>query len=140
MKTASYVDMNSYMGKWYVILARGIFVEDEAYNSTETYTWNDKENRIDVDFSMRKGSFDGVEKTYPQKAWIYNTDTNAHLKVQFFWPLKFDYLILDIDPGYQWVVVGVPSEIPDSKLKEILSRIDSIGYSTRDMRKIPQRW
>jgi apolipoprotein D and lipocalin family protein len=71
--------------------------------------------------------------------------------VQFFWPLKFDYLILDIDPGYQWVVVGVPSqrylwvmarepEIPDSKLKEILSRIDSIGYSTRDMRKIPQRW
>jgi apolipoprotein D and lipocalin family protein len=151
MKTASYVDMNSYMGKWYVILARGIFVENEAYNSTETYTWNDKENRIDVDFRMRKGSFDGVEKTYPQKAWIYNTDTNAHLKVQFFWPLKFDYLILDIDPGYQWVVVGVPSqrylwvmarepEIPDSKLKEILSRIDSIGYSTRDMRKIPQRW
>jgi apolipoprotein D and lipocalin family protein len=150
-KTASYVDMNRYFGKWYVISARGIFVEDEAYNSTETYTWNEKEKHIDVDFRMRKGSFDGVEKAYPQKAWIYNTDTNAHLKVQFFWPLKFDYLILDIDTDYQWVVVGVPSqrylwvmarkpEIPDSKLEKILARIDSMGYSTKDMRKVPQRW
>ena len=150
-KTASYVNMDSYMGRWYVISARGIFVENEAYNSTETYTWNEKEKRIDVDFRMRKGSFDGVEKTYPQKAWIHNTETNAHLKVQFFWPLKFNYLILDIDPDYQWVAVGVPSQrylwimarkprISDSTLEEILARIDSIGYSTKDMRKVPQRW
>jgi apolipoprotein D and lipocalin family protein len=150
-KTAPFVDMDRYIGKWYVISARGIFVEKDAYNSTETYTWNEKENRIDVEFRMRKGSFDGVEKAYPQKAWIYNTESNSHLKVQFFWPLKFDYLILDIDPGYQWVVVGVPSqrylwvmarkpEIPDSKLEEILARIDSMGYSTEDMRKVPQRW
>lgn len=54
IKTASYVDMNRYMGRWYVISARGIFVENEAYNSTETYTWNEKEKRIDVDFRMRK--------------------------------------------------------------------------------------
>ena len=150
-KTASYVDMNRYFGKWYVISARGIFVESKAYNSTETYTWNEKEKRIDVDFRMRKGGFDGVEKAYAQKAWIHNTETNAHLKVQFFWPLKFDYLVLDIDPDYHWVVVGVPSqkylwvmarkpELPDSKLEEILSRIDSMGYSTKDLRKIPQRW
>jgi len=61
------------------------------------------------------------------------------------------YLVLDIDPDYQWVVVGVPSqkylwvmarkpELPDSKLEEILTSIDSMGYSTKDMRKIPQRW
>jgi lipocalin len=98
------------MGKWYVISARGIFVENEAYNSTETYTWNEEEKRIDVDFR-----------------------------------------ISDIHPDYQWVVVGIPSqrylwvmarkpEIPDSKLEKILARIDSMGYSTRDMRKVPQRW
>ena len=150
-QTASYVDMNRYLGKWYVISARGIFVEKEAYNATETYTWNEEKNRIDVDFRMRKGSFDGEEKVYPQKAWVHNTETNAHLKVQFFWPLKFDYLVLDIDPDYQWVAVGVPSqrylwvmarkpEIPDVKLEEILTRIDSIGYSTNDMRRVPQRW
>ena len=59
----------------------------KAYNSTETYTWNEKEKRIDVDFRMRKGSFDGVEKAYAQKAWnTQATETNAHLKVQFFGP------------------------------------------------------
>jgi lipocalin len=31
-------------------------------------------------------------------------------------------------------------EIPNSKLEEILARIDSMGYSTKDMRKVPQRW
>ena len=41
-QTASYVDMNRYLGKWYVISARGIFVEKEAYNATETYTWNEE--------------------------------------------------------------------------------------------------
>ena len=151
LKNVSNVDINRYMGMWYVISARGIFVENEAYNSTETYTWNEKEKLLDVDFRMRKGSFEGVEKTYPQKAWIYDTDTNAHLKVQFFWPLRFDYLILDIDPNYQWVAVGVPSQrylrimarkpkISDSKLEEILKSIDSMGYSTKDMRNVPQRW
>jgi len=31
-------------------------------------------------------------------------------------------------------------DISDSKLEEILKRIDSMGYSTKDMRKVPQRW
>jgi hypothetical protein len=31
-------------------------------------------------------------------------------------------------------------EIPDVKLEEILTRIDSMGYSTNDMRRVPQRW
>ena len=64
---------------------------------------------------------------------------------------RFDYLILDIDPDYQWVAVGVPSqrylwvmarkpEIPDSLIDDILARIDSLGYSTKHMRKVPQRW
>ena len=61
------------------------------------------------------------------------------LKYSFFGLLKFDYLVLDIDSDYQWVAVGVPSqrylwvmarqpEIPDSKLEEILSRMESMGY------------
>jgi hypothetical protein len=37
---------------------------------------------------MRKGGFDGVQKAYPKKAWIHNTETNAHLKIQFFGPLN----------------------------------------------------
>lgn len=45
-KTVSHVDMNRYLGKQYVISARGIFVENEAYNSTETYTWNERLPKI----------------------------------------------------------------------------------------------
>jgi apolipoprotein D and lipocalin family protein len=90
-KTVEKLDIDRFMGKWYVIAARYTIFEEGAHNSVEYYTWNEKEKRIDVDFRMRKGSFDGVEKAYPQKAWIHNTETNAHLKIQFFWPFKFDF-------------------------------------------------
>ncbi len=29
--------------------------------------------------------------------------------MQFLWPFKADYLIIDLDPNYNWTVVGVPS-------------------------------
>ena len=48
--------------------------------------------------------------------------THAKLKVWFFWPFKGDYWIIDLDPDYQWAVVGVPSR----KYLWILSRTPTL--------------
>jgi apolipoprotein D and lipocalin family protein len=69
-KTVNKVDIDKFMGKWYVIAARGTYFESDAYNSVEVYSWNEKEDRIDIDFTYRDGSFDGKLKDIPQKAWI----------------------------------------------------------------------
>ena len=67
------------------------------------------DGRIRVINRCFKNSLDGPLKTSTGKAEVVDTASNARLKVWFFWPFKGDYWIIDLDPDYQWAVVGVPS-------------------------------
>ena len=84
--------------------------EKGATNATETYTWNEEHDRIDVDFTFFQDKPDGKQKTYTQKGWVHNKETNSEWRVQPLWPLKLAYLILDVGDGedYEWTTVGVP--------------------------------
>jgi apolipoprotein D and lipocalin family protein len=150
-RTVEYVDMDRFMTKWFVIAGRLTSLEDGAHNAIESYSWNEKKDRIDIDFTMRKGSFDGKIKSIPQKGWIQNYKTNAHWKISPLWPLKFNYLIIDLADDYSWTVIGVPSQkwvwimakdwnMKDDKLKMIISRINDMGYSIKDINRVPQKW
>lgn len=151
MKTVDYVDINRFMTKWYVIAGRLTFMEKGAHNAVEIYSWNEEEKRIDIDFSFNKDSFSGKVKSIPQKAWIVNNKTNAHWKVSPFWPIKFNYLVIDMDEDYSWVVIGVPGQewvwimstdwqMSDEKLDQIISRISKMKYNTKDIKRVPQQW
>lgn len=150
-KTVDFVEMDRFMTKWYVIAGRLTSMEDGAHNATETYTWNEKKERIDIDFNFRKDAFDGKRKSIPQKGWVYNEKTNAHWKIRPFWPLKFHYLVIDLADDYSWTVIGVPSEkwvwimakdwkMDDAKLNMIIKRISDMGYSIKDINRVPQKW
>jgi apolipoprotein D and lipocalin family protein len=143
-KTVAHVDRDKFMRRWHVQAGRFTSFEKDPYNSVESYTWNEKEERIDVDFTFNQGSFDGPLKKIPQKAWIENKETNAHWKVQPFWPLKFNYLIIALDPNYEWTAIGVPdqkylwimtkdAQFSKDKLAPIISHLDGLGYSTKDL-------
>ena len=145
--TVHKVEINKFMKKWYVIKGRTTIFEKDAYNSTEEYTWNSKENRIDIDFTYNKGSLEGKEKSIPQKAWIENDKTNAHWKVSPLWPLRFDYLIIGLADDYSWTAIGVPSgkylwimaASPDIEAREInkaIEYVESIGYPTQNLKTI----
>jgi len=151
LKTVDHVEIPRFMGDWYVLGGRFTYMEKEVYNSIERYTWNSKENRIDVDFTYRKGSFDGPIKAIPQKAWIENTKSNAHWKVSPFWPLKFDYLVLDLAADYSWTAIGVPSQKylwimardwknPAPIMSEAIERLRQKGYDTSNLVIVPHRW
>lgn len=147
LKKVDYVDIPRFMGKWYVIANIPTVVEKGARNSIEEYSWNEKEDRIDVMFTMMK---DGEKKEYPQKAWVQNK-SGSHWKIQFFWPLKFDYLVIDLAPDYSWTVVGVPDRDfvwimargPDLK-KEVLdgitNRLKAQHYEVEKIKMVPQVW
>ncbi len=148
--TVQSVDIPQFMGTWYVWAGRMTYFERGAFGAQETYTWNPKEKRIDIDFSFHKDSFKGELKKIPQKAWIENQTTHAHWKVQPFWPLKFDYLIIDLDPKYQWTAVGVPSgaylwimgrvpKVTDKQINLVIDRVKNLGYPTQNMTQVPQK-
>jgi apolipoprotein D and lipocalin family protein len=66
--TSSSIDLPRYMGSWYVWAGRTTFVEKDAHNAIEKYTWNSDKNRVDIDFTFHKGSANGKIKSLPQKA------------------------------------------------------------------------
>ncbi|WP_419172017.1 lipocalin family protein [Halobacteriovorax sp.] len=150
-KTVDYVDINRFMGKWYVLSARATFLEEGAHNSLEIYKWNKEKQRIDIDFSFNEDSFEGELKEIPQKAWIINKETNAHWEVSPFWPLYFDYLVIAMDPDYQWVAIGVPDEKylwimardwrnPEPIIKKVTREVSELGYSVKDLVDVNHKW
>lgn len=149
-KTVDYVDIKRFMGDWYVITGRTSFLEKGAHNALEKYTWNERQERIDIDFTFNADSLDGKLKSIPQKAWIHNSKTNAHWKVQPFWPLKFNYLVIALDSNYQWTAIGVPDQaylwimardpkISASEVQKIIKQVEATGYSVKELVSVPHR-
>lgn len=139
--TTKNINIENFMGTWNVQAGRFTFLENDVYNSVETYKWNEKEKRIDIEFTYNKGSLNGEKKSYPQKGWIYNSKTNAHWKISPFWPLKFDYLIIHLSDDKKWTAIGVPnqkylwimSRDKNPTLKDVnnvLEEVKSLGYDT----------
>jgi len=146
-KTVLGVDIDRFMGKWYVIASRPTSFEENAFNAIEIYTYNREKDQIDIDFSFNKGSNTGTKKSIPQTAYIIDKKNNSYWKVSPFWPLKFDYLIIDLDTNYRWTVIGVPDQtylwimartptLSEAEFKEIISRVDEMGYDSKNLVKV----
>ncbi len=147
MNTVEKLDLERFMGEWFVIAGRTTYFEKGAYNSLEHYKWNKSRKRIDITFTYNKNALDGPKKTIKQKAWLKDKESNSFWSVQPFWPLKFDYIIMEIDPDYQWTAVGVPNQsylwiMSRSKhmeadvLKKIISTLKSKDYDTANIQII----
>lgn len=151
MNTVQKVDVEKFMGDWYVLAGRFTFLEVDVHNGLENYTWNQEQQRIDVDFTYNKGSLTGPQKSIPQKAWVYNQETKAHWKVSPMWPFKFDYLIVDLDENYLWTAIGVPDQKylwimardwqnPEPTIQAAIKRLEAKGYDTKNLIRVPQQW
>lgn len=138
------------MGTWFVISNIPTFIEKNAHNAIEKYTWNEKEDRIDVDFSFNKDSFTGEKKEYPQKAFIYNKKTKAEWRIRPFWPIKFAYLIVDVAPDYSWTIIGVPNRehvwimartqtLPQDTYDSLVAKVKENLFDVSKLEKVPQK-
>ena len=150
MKTVPSVDLKRFSGSWFVIGGRLTPFEDGAHNAVETYKLNPQKDQIDVSFTYNDGSFNGELKEITQTAWIEDSQTKAHWLISPFWPLKFDYLIIALDPNYQWTAVGVPNqsylwilsrsrEMVNPTFEEVLDQIAKTGYRTDEVILVPQK-
>ncbi len=150
IETVNYLDLDKFMGTWYVLGGRFTAFESEVHNGVEIYEWNSKEKRIDISFTYNKGGFDGKVKSLPQKGWVVDTQSNSRWEVSPFWPLKFDYLVLEVADDYSWTIIGVPNQkyfwimARDWKnasliVAESLRRLKARNYDTTDMVLVPHQ-
>ncbi len=150
MKTVDYVDLERFMGPWYVIANIPTFLEKGAHNAIETYELND-DGSIGTTFTFRKGSFDGEEKEYNPKGFITDTNTNATWGMRFVWPIKADYRIVYLDDDYSqtiiarqkrdfvWIMARTP-EISEADYERLIAYAESIGYDVSKIQRVPQQW
>ncbi|MBU1095733.1 MAG: lipocalin family protein [Bacteroidetes bacterium] len=109
LSVVDYVDIERYQGKWHEIARLPNSFQDDCYCSTAEYKIIDSLT-ISVKNECREDSINGELDYVNGKAFVVDGSNNAKLKVQFFWPFKGDYWIIDLDQDeYQYVTVGSPS-------------------------------
>ena len=108
LETVADVDLPRYAGTWHEIARFPHRFQKDCYATRAVYTLRE-DGLIGVYNECRKGAVDGPVKAVNGKARVVDKHTNAKLEVSFFWPFWGDYWIIDLDPGYQWAVVGHPS-------------------------------
>jgi len=149
METVPHVDLNRFMGPWYVVANIPTFVEKGAYNPVETYAMN-PDGTIATTFTFNKDAFDGPKKTYHPTGFVLDKQTNARWGMQFIWPIKADYRIIYLDDDYQLTVIGrakrdyvwVMSRSPnfsDAEFERMKAFIQSVGYDPSKLQRCPQQ-
>jgi apolipoprotein D and lipocalin family protein len=150
MDTVAHVDLDRFMGDWYVIANIPTFIEEGAHNAVESYALNE-DGSIATTFSFNEGDFSGERKTYQPTGYIVDTSSNATWGMQFIWPFRADYRIIYLDADYSltviareardyvWIMARAP-RISALEYSKALDFIESTGYDVRQVRRVPQCW
>jgi apolipoprotein D and lipocalin family protein len=127
LQTASWIDLSKYTGLWYEIAVIPYFFERGCYNTRATYT--SEQGYVGVLNECNRGGFDAPLVQTPGKAYPDATD-NAKLQVYFtqVQPLPGNYWVIDLDPDYQWSIVGNPTR----RYGWILARTPTISQELLD--------
>jgi len=134
------VDLDRYTGKWYEIASFPQRFQRGCVATSATYTRR-ADGRIDVLNECRDGALDGALRSAEGIAWVADPQqSNAKLLVQFFWPFRGDYWIIELDEQYRYAVVGHPSReylwilartpsMDPALYARLLERIEAHGYA-----------
>ena len=148
--TVKHVDLERFMGDWYVIANIPTFIETDAYNAIETYQLN-KDGSIATTFTFNKGAPDGEPKQYNPTGYIVDQESNALWDMQFIWPFKAEYRVIYLDENYETTIIGRSKRdyvwlmsrqpnIDNDNYKTLLSFIKSQGYDIAKVKQVPQLW
>jgi apolipoprotein D and lipocalin family protein len=149
LKTVPHVELDRYMGDWYVFAHIPYSLEKGKVGTLDRYAKR-PDGKMDNIFLFRKGSLDAPLQQWKGVAWVHDEKTNAEWRVQFLWPLRVTYLIIDLDKDYEWSVIGYPNRklawvlsrkptLDEQTYQEILKRMREQGYDTTLLAKVPQR-
>ena len=145
--TVDKVDLNRFMGDWYVIASIPTFIEKDAFNAIESYRLDD-DGTVATTFKFNKGSFDGPLKKYHARGYVRDKGSNAVWGMQFIWPFKAEYRIIFLSEDYSQTVIGRTKRdyvwimarektIPADEYEEILKFLQEQDYNIENISKVP---
>jgi apolipoprotein D and lipocalin family protein len=149
LRTVPYVDLPRFMGDWFVIGTIPWFVERDNVGTMDIYKPR-PDGRIDITYAFHKKSLDAPRREMKAVAEVVDKETNARWAVQFLWPFKAPFLVIDLDPGYTRTTIGYPDrsliwimartpQIPESEYSAALAAAAAQGYDTSRIVRVPQK-
>ena len=150
IRTADHVDLERFMGDWYVIASIPTFLERDAWNAVESYRLLD-DGRIATTFSFNAGGPRGERKTYHPTGFVRDRASNAVWGMRFIWPVKADFRIVYVDADYRYTIIGRNKrdhvwimarapQIPPAEMEHLVNIVAAQGYDTAKLRPVPQQW
>ncbi|RNI31742.1 lipocalin family protein [Rufibacter latericius] len=147
LPTVPSVDLQRYAGKWYEIALIPNRFEKGCHCTTAEYV--PREGYVEVRNTCRKGSANGKDDGALGKAFPVEGSNNAKLRVQFFWPFRGDYWILDLAPDYSHALVGSPDrkflwilartrQLDPTLYSRLEQKARSLGFDERKLQKADQ--
>ena len=138
LTTAPHVDLNRYLGEWYEIARYPNRFQKDCPASKATYSLR-PDGRIEVINECCSSDYRKVLRSVRGTAKVVDRESNAKLKVTFFWPFSGAYWIIDLGEDYQYAVVGHPDRkylwilgreenMNEELYQEIITRLASQGY------------
>lgn len=144
------VDLDRFMGDWYVIAHIPTWPERKAYNAIESYQRGEGE-RIVTRYRQRSGSFDAEVQWFHPTGFVRPGHAGALWGMQFVWPIKAEYRIVGLAEDYSWTVVGrnqrdyawIMARTPEmdpALYASLVAQLAAWGYDLSALRQVPQRW
>ena len=146
---ADNVDINRFMGDWYVVANIPTFIEVGAHNAVESYELKE-DGSIATTFKFNADSFDGDLKIYEPTGYVSKENTSIW-GMQFIWPFKAEFIIAYLSDDYQHTIIARNArdyvwvmsrnaEIPESTYQSLIKRCIEMGYEVKNIKRIPHEF
>ena len=149
LRTVNHVDLPRFMGDWYVIGTIPWIVEKNNVGTMDLYKMR-PDGRIGITYVFHKKDLSTKRQEMHAIGTVLDKQSNARWGVQFIWPFKAPYLVIDLAPDYSTTTIGYPSRdliwimartptLSESAYKALLQNAAAQGYDTNRIVKVPQK-
>lgn len=149
LPTVEDLDLERFMGDWYVQAHIPVGSEKNAYNGVESYALGD-DGRVLTSYVFREGGFDG-ELEVMEPVGFVSKGSSAVWGMRFIWPFKAEYRVAYVDEAYTETIIARTkrdyawimtrdADISDERLERLEAALSDLGYDTDELRRVPQRW
>ena len=148
-EAAGPVDLQHFMGRWYVIGRVPNFIERGHVASVNTYTLHGGD-KVAIRYQYREG-FNAPEEEISLRARVDQDSGNRRWRTWFYKVVPTHTRVLEVAPDYSWALIGYPGRemawvfarepnMDPTLYRQLALRLrDKYEVNTDKLKRVPQR-